>query len=155
MNLHFHSDQRENWLMVKFSQVCTCNNWAGNMLIFHVDVNMKRLGIRFKNDTFKWFRVDSVFWETMTLNTVHFQISNVFIHLELCYTLHERYFSKIHNRGTLIIYISVVLFSVLNVLFSQCSALGALLVSCSVFKVKEETIKLKPFIKTFKYMDNI
>uniref|UniRef100_A0A671SKR8 Proteolipid protein 2 n=1 Tax=Sinocyclocheilus anshuiensis TaxID=1608454 RepID=A0A671SKR8_9TELE len=26
----------------------------------------------------------------------------VFIHLELCYTLHERYFSKIHNRGTLI-----------------------------------------------------
>ncbi len=94
----------------------------------------------------------------MTLYTVHFQISNVFIHLELCYTLHERYFSKIHNRGTLIIYISVVLFSVLNVLFSQCSAfwdLGALLVSCSVFKVKEETIKLKPSIKTFKYMDNI
>ncbi len=23
------------------------------------------------------------------------------IHLELCYTLHERSFSKIHNRGTL------------------------------------------------------
>ncbi len=28
---------------------------AGNMLMFHVDVNMKRLGIRFKNYSFKWF----------------------------------------------------------------------------------------------------
>uniref|UniRef100_A0A673FNL1 3-ketoacyl-CoA thiolase, mitochondrial-like n=1 Tax=Sinocyclocheilus rhinocerous TaxID=307959 RepID=A0A673FNL1_9TELE len=27
------------------------NNWAGNMLMFHVEVNMKRLGIRFKNDS--------------------------------------------------------------------------------------------------------
>ncbi len=34
----------------KFSQVCACNKWVANMLIFHVDVNMKRLGIRFKND---------------------------------------------------------------------------------------------------------
>ncbi len=52
-----------------FSQV-------GNMLMFHVDINMKRLGTRFKNDSFKWFRVDSFFWETLTLYTVHFQISN-------------------------------------------------------------------------------
>ncbi len=50
------------------------NKWAGNMLMFHVDVNMKRLGIRFKNDSFQWFRVDSLFWETITLYTVHFQI---------------------------------------------------------------------------------
>ncbi len=50
------------------------NKWASNMLMFHVDVNMKRLGIRFKNDSFQWFRVDSFFWETITLYTVHFQI---------------------------------------------------------------------------------
>ncbi len=29
------------------------NKWAGNMLMFHVDLNMKRLGIRFKNDLFQ------------------------------------------------------------------------------------------------------
>ncbi len=28
----------------------------------------------FKNNLFKWFRVDSFFWETITLYTVHFQI---------------------------------------------------------------------------------
>ncbi len=27
---------------IKFSQVCSCNKWAANMLMFHVDVNMKR-----------------------------------------------------------------------------------------------------------------
>ncbi len=43
--VYFHLNQRENLLMVKFSQVCTCNKWAGNMLMFHVDVNMKQLGI--------------------------------------------------------------------------------------------------------------
>ncbi len=42
MNLHFHSDQGEK-----------TNKWAGNMLMFHVDINMKRLGIRFKNDSFQ------------------------------------------------------------------------------------------------------
>ncbi len=45
---------------------------GGNMLMFHVDVNMKRLGIRFKNDSFQWFRVDCFFWETITLYMVHF-----------------------------------------------------------------------------------
>ncbi len=50
------------------------NKWAGNILMFHVDVNMKRLGIHFKNDSFQWFRVDSFFWETINLYTVHFQI---------------------------------------------------------------------------------
>ncbi len=34
---------------------------AKRPLMFHVDVNMKRLGIRFKNDSFQWFRVDSFF----------------------------------------------------------------------------------------------
>ncbi len=52
MNLHFYSDQRENRLMVKFSQVCA-HKWASNMLIFHVDVNMKQLGIHFKTDSFQ------------------------------------------------------------------------------------------------------
>ncbi len=33
MNLHFHSVQRENQLMVKFSQVCA-HKWASNMLIY-------------------------------------------------------------------------------------------------------------------------
>ncbi len=59
---------------IKFSQVCARNKWAGNMLMFLVDVNMKWLGIRFKNDLFQLFRVDSFFWETITLYTVHFQI---------------------------------------------------------------------------------
>ncbi len=35
---------------IKFSQVCASSKWAGNMLMFHVDLNMKWLGIRFKND---------------------------------------------------------------------------------------------------------
>ncbi len=34
------------------------------------------LGIGFKNDSFQWFRVDSFFWETITLYTVRFQIEN-------------------------------------------------------------------------------
>ncbi len=37
----------------KFSWVCACNKWAGiNMLMFHVDVTLKQLKIRFKNDSF-------------------------------------------------------------------------------------------------------
>ncbi len=55
MNLHFHSDQRKK-----------TKKWADNMLIFNVDVNMKLLGIHFKNDFF--------FWETITLYMVHFQV---------------------------------------------------------------------------------
>ncbi len=37
------------------------NKWAGNMLMFHFDVNMKWLGIRFKKDSFQLFRVVSFF----------------------------------------------------------------------------------------------
>ncbi len=37
-------------------------------------------------------------WFTFRFKT----LQDVFIHLELCYTLYERSFSKIHNRGTLI-----------------------------------------------------
>ncbi len=37
------------------------------MLMFRIDVNMKRLGIRCKNHSFLWFRVDSFFWETLGL----------------------------------------------------------------------------------------
>ncbi len=36
------------------------------------------LGIRFKNDSFQWFRVESFFRETITLYTVHFQIQQMF-----------------------------------------------------------------------------
>ncbi len=57
-----------------FPRSARTTSGGGNMLMFHVDVNMKRLGIRFKNDSFQWFRVDSFFWETITLYTVHFQI---------------------------------------------------------------------------------
>ncbi len=80
--LHFYSDQWEK-----------TNKWAGNMLMFHVDINMKRLGIRFKNNLFQWFRVDSFFWEKIALYMCTFRcntLQNVFIHLELCYTLYER-----------------------------------------------------------------
>ncbi len=37
---------------------------GGNMLMFDIDVN---IGIGFKNDSFQWFRVDSFFWEMITL----------------------------------------------------------------------------------------
>ncbi len=50
------------------------DKWVGNMVMFHVDLNMKRLGIRFKNNLFQWFRVNSFFWETITLYMAHFQI---------------------------------------------------------------------------------
>ncbi len=48
--------------------------WADNMLMFHVEVNTKGLGIRLTKDSLQWFRVDSFFWETITLYTLHFQI---------------------------------------------------------------------------------
>ncbi len=58
MNLHFHSDQCEN----QVSQVCLRNKWADNMLMFHVDFNIKRL-----EDSFQWFRFQILYTE-------HFQI---------------------------------------------------------------------------------
>ncbi len=39
-----------------------------------VSPGLKRLGIRFKNNSFHWFRVEYLFWETISLYTVHFQI---------------------------------------------------------------------------------
>ncbi len=60
--LLFHPDQRKT------------NKCAGNMLMFPVEINMILFGIRFKNDSFQCFRVDSFFWETVSLNKVHFQI---------------------------------------------------------------------------------
>ncbi len=57
----------------KFSRVCARNKWAGiNMLMFHVDITLKQLKIRFKNDSFSWLGVNSFFWKTITLYTVHF-----------------------------------------------------------------------------------
>ncbi len=50
------------------------NKGAGNMLMFHVEVNMKQFGICFKNGSVHGFRVDSFIWQTITLYTVHFQI---------------------------------------------------------------------------------
>ncbi len=61
MNLHFHSDQRKK-----------TNKWAGNMLMFHVDVNMKRLRIVLKTTRFN--DSESTLSFEITLYTVHFQI---------------------------------------------------------------------------------
>ncbi len=46
MNVQFHSDQRENQVFtgLRAQQV------IGNMLMFHVGVNMKRLVIRLKKN---------------------------------------------------------------------------------------------------------
>ncbi len=72
------------------------------MLMFHVNmklmfqVNMKRIGIRFKNNLFQWFRVDSFFWETITLYTaLRFKtLQDVFIHLELLHTAWKAIFKN-------------------------------------------------------------
>ncbi len=51
--------------------------------------------------------------------TFRFQtLQHVFLHLELCYTLHERSFSKIHNRGTLRFFINLY-FCIYLVYFSS------------------------------------
>ncbi len=49
------------------------NKWAGNMLMFHFDINMKRLKIRLKTTRFNDSE-STLSWETITLYTVHFQI---------------------------------------------------------------------------------
>ncbi len=72
---------------------------VGNMLMFHVDVNMNWLGIRYKmtrlNDSESTLSLEKQ--QLYTRCTFRLKIlQDVFIHLELCYTLHERSFSKIH-----------------------------------------------------------
>ncbi len=62
----------KNELAFSFRPTWKDHKWAGTMLMLHVDFNIKRLGIRFKNNSFQWFRVDSFFWETISLNTEHF-----------------------------------------------------------------------------------
>ncbi len=52
--------------LISIFKVKKINKWVGNMLISHFNVNMKRLGTRFKNDSFQWFRVNSFFWETIS-----------------------------------------------------------------------------------------
>ncbi len=48
------------------------------------------------------YRGKAIFNTLYTQCTFRFKtLQDVFIHLELCYTLHERSFSKIHNWGTL------------------------------------------------------
>ncbi len=63
------------------------NKRTGIKLMFHVDVNMKKLGIPFINDSFQWFRVDSLFLETITLYTLctfRFKtLQDVFIHWDV------------------------------------------------------------------------
>ncbi len=66
----------KNELAFSFRPTWKDHKCACTMLMLHVDLNIKRLGIRFKNDSFQWFRVDSFFWETISLYTVHFQIYN-------------------------------------------------------------------------------
>ncbi len=69
---YFHSDQCVNTHRIRILAL----RRILNMLMFHVDVNMIFLGIRFKNDLFQCFRVESLFWETIALYTVHFQIEH-------------------------------------------------------------------------------
>ncbi len=75
------------------------------MLMFHVDVNMKRLGLRLvlKKTLFNDSESTLSFkrQQLYTLFTFRFKpLQDVFIYLELCYTLHESSFSQIHNRDT-------------------------------------------------------
>ncbi len=66
------------------------------MLMFHVAVNMKRLGIRFKQ------LISSDSESTLSLRDnnfirVHFRyktLQDVFVHLELCYTLQYKVIYK-------------------------------------------------------------
>ncbi len=55
---------------IKFSQVCAHNKWAGNMLMFHVEVNMKRLGIHFKG-VVDWFFLGLIVFMGCSLTCVH------------------------------------------------------------------------------------
>ncbi len=71
------------------------NKWAGNMLMFHVDVNLNLLGICFKNHSFQWFRL----FLLRDNNFIHSALSDwklcrMFSFTKSCYTL--------HNRGTLL-----------------------------------------------------
>ncbi len=89
----------KEWICVFNQIIWKDQEWAGNMLMFHVDVTMKRLGTRF-NDSESTLSFERQ--ELYTRCTFRFKtLQDVFIHLELCYTLHERSSSKIHNRGTL------------------------------------------------------
>ncbi len=63
MNLHFHSDNAKRPTSVH--------------------VNMKLFGIRFKKNLFQWFRVDSFFWETITVYTNNF-IHGALSDIKLC-----------------------------------------------------------------------
>ncbi len=51
------------------------NKWAGNMLMFHVDVNMKWLGIRFKKLLVSIIQSRLfILRDNNFIYTVHFQI---------------------------------------------------------------------------------
>ncbi len=43
----------KNEVAFSFRPTENTNKWAGNMPMFHVDINMKQLGICFKNDLFQ------------------------------------------------------------------------------------------------------
>ncbi len=70
---HFNnSDKLSRIILSTFCSFFAC---ATSGRAIFVDINMKRLGIRFKtNGSVIQFRVNSFFWETITLYTVHFQI---------------------------------------------------------------------------------
>ncbi len=70
---------------------------GGNMLMFHFDVNMRRLKIRLRttrfNDSESTLYIERI--ELYTRYTFRFNTClDVFIQLEPCYTLHESYFPK-------------------------------------------------------------
>ncbi len=64
----------KNELAFSFRQTQKDQQVGGDILLFHVDFNMKRLVIRFTNDSFQWFRVHSFFWEAINLYTVYLRI---------------------------------------------------------------------------------
>ncbi len=69
---------------IKFPRSAARNKWAGNILMFHVDVN--GLGFVLKMTPFNDSETTLSFetWCTFRFKT----LKDVFIHLELCYTLH-------------------------------------------------------------------
>ncbi len=98
INLHFHSDHKRK------SRSACVQQMGGNMLMFFLTSTWNGLGFVLKKRLVLMIQSRLFFWERQyiyTRCTFRFKtLQDVFIHLELCYTLHERSFSKIHNRDT-------------------------------------------------------
>ncbi len=76
---------------IEFSQVCVHNKWAGLGFV------LKTTRFTDSESTLSFERQSLYTRCTFRCKTLR----DVFIHLHLCYALHESSFSKLHNRGTL------------------------------------------------------